>query len=110
MITELHSADDYAKEIANHKGFALIDFWATWCPPCRMLAPVMEKAEQEFGQKINFTKADSDEVRDMAASFDIMSIPTIVIFKDGKEIGRLSGYRPLNQLTEELNQVLADRK
>ena len=86
MSKEIHSAADFEKEITNHKGYALVDFWATWCPPCRMMAPVLESAEQQLGDKINFVKVDVDEQQQLAAEFDIMSIPTLVVFKDGKPV------------------------
>lgn len=75
MIKDLTSAGDFAKEIANHKGYALIDFWATWCQPCRMMSPVLESAEKELGETINFCKVNVDEQQEMASQFDIMSIP-----------------------------------
>ncbi len=106
MSKELHSAGDFANEIANHKGYALIDFWATWCQPCRMMAPVLENAEKQLGDTINFCKVDVDEQQQMAADFDIMSIPTLVVFKDGQEIKRLSGYRPLDAFISELKSVV----
>lgn len=110
MISEIHSASDFEKEITDHKGYSLIDFWAAWCPPCRMMAPVLQKAEQEMGDVIHFTRADTDEMQQLAADFDIMSIPTLVIFKDGKEVGRLSGYRPLDALKADLQQILSDNQ
>lgn len=106
MSKEIHSAADFEKEIINHKGYALVDFWATWCPPCRMMAPVLESAEQQLGDKINFVKVDVDEQQQLAAEFDIMSIPTLVVFKDSKPVKRMSGYRPLDTFVEELKSAV----
>ena len=106
MSKEIHSAADFEKEVINHKGYALVDFWATWCPPCRMMAPVLESAEQQLGDKINFVKVDVDEQQQLAAEFDIMSIPTLVVFKDGKPVKRMSGYRPLDTFVEELKSAV----
>ncbi|MFC2421905.1 MAG: thioredoxin [Dialister invisus] len=106
MSKEIHSAADFEKEIINHKGYALVDFWATWCPPCRMMAPVLESAEQQLGDKINFVKVDVDEQQQLAAEFDIMSIPTLVVFKDGKPVKRMSGYRPIDTFVEELKSAV----
>ena len=108
MIKDLGSAADFAKEVANHKGYALIDFWATWCQPCRMMGPVLESAEKELGETINFCKVNVDEQQEMASQFDIMSIPTLVIFKDGKEIKRLSGYRPLDGFLASLKEITTE--
>ena len=106
MSKEIHSAADFEKEIINHKGYALVDFWATWCPPCRMMAPVLESAEQQLGDKINFVKVDVDEQQQLATEFDIMSIPTLVVFKDGNPVKRMSGYRPLDTFVEELKSAV----
>lgn len=106
MSKEIHSAADFEKEIINHKGYALVDFWATWCPPCRMMAPVLESAEKQLGSQINFAKVDVDEQQQLAAEFDIMSIPTLVVFKDGKPVKRMSGYRPLDAFVEELKSAV----
>lgn len=106
MSKEIHSAADFEKEIINHKGYALVDFWATWCPPCRMMAPVLESAEQQLGDKINFVKVDVDEQQQLATEFDIMSIPTLVVFKDGKPVKRMSGYRLPDTFVEELKSAV----
>lgn len=106
MSKEIHSAADFEKEIINHKGYALVDFWATWCPPCRMMAPVLESAEKQLGSQINFAKVDVDEQQQLATEFDIMSIPTLVVFKDGKPVKRMSGYRPLDTFVEELKSAV----
>ena len=106
MSKEIHSAADFEKEIINHKGYALVDFWSTWCQPCRMMAPVLESAEKQLGDKINFVKVDVDEQQQLATEFDIMSIPTLVVFKDGKPVKRMSGYRPLDTFVEELKSAV----
>lgn len=72
---------------------AIIDFYADWCGPCRMLTPVLEKVAQKLHGKVSIYKLDIDEAQKTAASFQVTSIPTLVLFKDGKEIGRLVGLR-----------------
>ena len=106
MVTEIHSSEDFAQNITNHKGYALIDFWATWCGPCRMMAPVVEKAEAYLGSKINFTKIDVDEQQDLAAKYDIMSIPTFILFKDGEEVDRMIGAVPQDEFVGALEEAV----
>jgi thioredoxin 1 len=72
----------------------LVDFWATWCGPCRMIAPIVEQIHTELGEKIKVVKMDIDENPSTPMSFGIMSIPTVIIFKDGKPAERTVGYRP----------------
>ena len=107
MITEIHSQEEFNTEIASHKGYSLIDFWATWCGPCRMMAPVMENAEKVLGDKIHFCKVDVDELQDLAGQFDIMSIPTIILFKDGEEVNRMIGAVPQEEFISQLENMMA---
>jgi thioredoxin 1 len=72
----------------------LVDFWATWCPPCRMIAPIVEQIHAEFGDRVKVLKMDTDENPSTAISLGIASIPTVIIFKDGKLAERTVGYRP----------------
>jgi thioredoxin 1 len=72
----------------------LVDFWATWCPPCRMIAPIVEQIHGELGDKVKVVKMDTDENPSTSMAFGIMSIPTLIIFKDGKPAERTVGYRP----------------
>jgi len=72
----------------------LVDFWATWCGPCRMIAPIVEQIQGELGDKVKILKMDIDENPTTPMSLGIMSIPTVIIFKDGKAAERTVGYRP----------------
>src|ERR1700694_4050702 len=72
----------------------LVDFWATWCGPCRMIAPIVEQIQGELGDKIKVMKMDIDENPSTPMQLGIMSIPTVIIFKDGKPAERTVGYRP----------------
>lgn len=77
------------------EGTALVDFWATWCGPCRMLAPTIDALGEELtGVKV--CKVDVDQEQNLAARFGVMTIPTVIIFKDGKEVQRLVGLRPID--------------
>ena len=107
MITEIHNQADFQREIVNLKGYSIIDFWATWCGPCRMMAPVMDHASELLGDKVNFTKVDTDEMQELAGKFNIMSIPTIILFKDGQEVHRMIGAVPQEAFLEELKKFLA---
>ncbi len=75
------------------KGLILVEFYADWCGPCRMLNPVLEKVAQELRGKATISKLDIDKAQKTASSFQVTSIPTLILFKEGKEIGRLVGLR-----------------
>ena len=74
----------FETEIAGHKGVAVVDFWATWCGPCRMIAPALDELATELAGKVKIAKVDVDEAPETASNFGIRSIPTLMIFKDGK--------------------------
>ncbi len=105
MVQEL-SSTDFKKEIVEHKGIALVDFWAPWCEPCKMLAPVIEKLAPRYSAKIKFAKIDIDENSDIASEYGIMSIPCIVFFRDGKEIERMIGFKGEDALRVKLNTLM----
>ncbi|MEM1657971.1 MAG: thioredoxin [Candidatus Jordarchaeales archaeon] len=85
----------------------LIDFFATWCPPCKMMEPVMEKLAEEFAGKIAFGKVDVDENMNLVSRFDITAVPTFILFKKGKVVGRVVGARNYETFKKMLEKVLA---
>jgi thioredoxin 1 len=85
---------DFESLVLKSEVPVLVDFWATWCPPCRMIAPIVEQIHGELGDKVKVVKMDTDENPSTSISFGIMSIPTLIIFKDGKPAERTVGYRP----------------
>ena len=81
----------------------LIDFWAPWCNPCKMMAPVIEELEKELAGKVEFVKVDVDENQADASKYGVMSIPTVVVLKDGKEVGRKIGAASKAELLKLIN-------
>ncbi len=84
----------------------LVDFWATWCGPCKMVAPIVEQISDEQDGKLKVMKVDVDENQGVAERFGIMSIPTLVLFKGGNEVKRIVGYRPKEYIMSQIQQYL----
>lgn len=78
-------------------GYTLVDFFATWCGPCKMLAPILEELDSEF-ENVDFVKVDVDEENELAARFGIMSIPAVYMFKDGEVVAKTGGFQPKVQI------------
>ena len=85
----------------------LVDFWAEWCGPCKMVAPVLEEIASEYPEKITIGKLNIDDNPQAPASYDVMSIPTLILFQDGVEKKRIVGARPKHQLVQELREYLS---
>lgn len=96
---------NFDNEINSEKPI-LVDFWAAWCAPCRAIAPILEEIEKEDGEKIRIGKLNVDEYPDIASRFKIFSIPTLVIFKSGKELGRMVGAAPKSKLKQFIEESL----
>ena len=84
----------------------LMDFWATWCKPCLMVAPILDELAEEYDGRIDFVKMDVDQNPKTAAKYSIMSIPTLLIFKNGEPVSHIVGVRPKGELKENLEAAL----
>lgn len=104
-ITTLTQAN-FAEEIASADKPVVVDFWAEWCGPCKMLAPVLEEVAGENAEKITVAKVNVDENPDIARQFDIMSIPTLIVFKDGQPAHRFQGASGKAGLLQNLDDFL----
>ena len=84
----------------------LVDFWAPWCGPCRMVAPVVEELSEDYDGKVKFVKLNTDENPVVAGKYGIRSIPTLLIFKGGEPVGQVVGFRPKSDLAKHLDAVV----
>ena len=83
----------------------LVDFWATWCGPCRMLSPVVEEVSREHENELTVGKVNVDDCPELAQKFGVMSIPTLILFKDGQPVDKRIGYMPKNELEQMLKKA-----
>ncbi len=104
MATEIKQ-ENFDSFIAQSDKPVLVDFWATWCGPCRMLAPVVDQVSQENADKLTVGKVNVDDCPDLAMKFGVMSIPTLILFKDGQVVDKRVGYQPKNQLDEMIKKA-----
>ncbi|MEK7432018.1 MAG: thioredoxin TrxC [Cyanobacteriota bacterium] len=88
----------FDKEVLNWPGIVLVDFWATWCPPCKMIAPILESISKEKAGEIKVVKVNTEEERLLAGKYQISSIPTLILFDNGRQINQVSGAMPKEKL------------
>ena len=102
VITEAN----FEQEVVKSDVPVLLDFWAPWCGPCKMLLPVVDEIAKEYDGKIKVGKVNTDENMLLSSQFQITSIPCLIIFKGGKAINKMVGFRPKTAIEQELNNVL----
>jgi thioredoxin 1 len=96
----------FDEEVKASKVPVLVDFWAEWCGPCKMISPVLEEIAEEQAGKVRVGKLNIDDNLDVTRRFDVLSIPTLILFKDGEPLVRLIGAKPKSQLVEEISAYL----
>ena len=97
---------DFGQEIEQHAGLAMVDFWATWCGPCQIVAPVVEQLAEEYEGKLKVGKLDVDSNQQTALKFNVRSIPSILFFKGGEHVDTVVGAVPKAYLVEKVEQHL----
>ena len=96
----------FESEVLNSEKPVLVDFWAPWCGPCRLVSPVVESVGEAHAAKISTAKINTDENQELAMRYSIFSIPTLILFKDGREAARLVGYMPQQAMEDRLSPYL----
>jgi thioredoxin 1 len=95
---------NFEEEVEKHDGLTVVDFWATWCGPCRMIAPILEQLSTEYEGKVKVTKLDVDANIKTGSRFNVRSIPTLLFFKEGKVVDQIIGAVPKTHIESKLQQ------
>ncbi len=104
-VAEL-STQEFAQAVENVSGTVVVDFTATWCPPCKMLAPVFERVADKYEGKAKFFKVDVDQNVEVAAKYGVSTIPNLLFFKDGQVVGQNVGFIPEGQLSSKVEDTI----
>ncbi|MCC0650468.1 thioredoxin [Clostridioides sp. ZZV15-6598] len=105
-MAKIINNNEFINEVENKEGLVVVDFFATWCGPCKMLSPVYEGLGNEMIEKANFLKVDIDQSMELAQKFEVSTVPTVIIFKDGKAIDRLIGFIPKDNLKNKIESYM----
>ncbi len=97
---------NWDKDVINHEGLVLVDFWAVWCGPCKMIAPTIEELSKEYEGNLKVVKLNTDENPDIASKYKIMGIPTLMFFKNGEKVDQMVGAVPKPQIKSKIDSFL----
>lgn len=106
MIGHVNDSN-FEREVLNSDKPVLVDFFATWCGPCKMLAPVVEKVDENLAGEVKVFKLDIDENPISTNTYGVQSVPTLILFKDGKPLGQIVGFRPAEQIESAIRGALS---
>ena len=107
MATIKLTSENFDAEVKNNDSLILVDFWASWCGPCQMMAPVFEELSGDYDGKLRFGKLSTEEEPELTAGFGIQGIPALLLVKNGKELDRIVGFKPKDALQKEIDELLS---
>ena len=107
MATKSVTDQSFATDVLGAEGPVLVDFWAEWCGPCRMIAPALEEISNELGDKVTVAKLNIDENPQATRTYGVMSIPSLILFKGGQEVARVIGAKPKEAILRDIEPHLA---
>lgn len=105
MPIELN-AENFSKEVVQSDKLTIVDFWAQWCGPCKMLSPIIDELDKEYEGKVKICKVDTDANQELSNQFQIVSIPTVIFFKDGKQVDKFVGFKSKDAVKKIINPLL----
>ncbi|MEK6684548.1 MAG: thioredoxin [Nitrospirota bacterium] len=100
-------SQSWEQEVSKGPGLVMVDFWAVWCGPCRIIAPIVDELAQEYEGRLRVLKLNTDENPDVASRYQIMGIPTLLFFKDGKPVDKIVGAAAKKQFKDKIDSLLA---
>ena len=105
-MAKIINTSQFRGSVEENQGVVVVDFFATWCGPCKMLAPVFAEAGEDMKEEANFYKLDIDESLEIAQQFGVSSVPTMIVFKDGKPVDQIVGFMPKDRLISKIKASL----